>query len=154
MERSELLDRFRGGYAAVEEALAGITDEELDRPGADGGWSARQVAHHLADSEAVAYVRLRRLIAEDEPTITGYDEPEYARRLHYERPVDASLAVLRGVRLASLELLESLTPAEWERGGTHSESGRYNVDRWLGIYAGHSHDHAAQIRAARDGSPA
>jgi len=152
MERSELLDRFRGGYAAVEEALAGITDEELDRPGADGGWSARQVAHHLADSEAVAYVRLRRLIAEDEPTIIGYDEPEYARRLHYERPVGASLAVLRGVRLASLELLEALTPAEWERGGTHSESGRYTVDRWLGIYAGHSHDHAVQIRAARGSS--
>ena len=152
MGRSELLDRYRGGYTAVEDALAGITDEELDRPGPDGGWSARQVAHHLADSEAVACVRLRRLIAEDGPTIAGYDEPEYARRLHYERPVDSSLAVLRGVRLASLDLLESLTPAEWERGGTHSESGAYTVDDWLGIYASHSHDHAAQIRAARGGS--
>jgi hypothetical protein len=154
MERTELLDRYRGGYAAVEEALAGITDEELDRPGPDGGWSARQVAHHLADSEAVAFVRLRRLIAEDDPTIVGYDEPEYARRLHYERPVGSSLAVLRGVRLGSLDLLESLTAAEWERGGTHSESGAYTVDDWLGIYASHSHDHAAQIREAREGSPA
>ena len=152
MERSELLDQFRGGYAAVESALAEITDEELDRAGPDGGWSARQVAHHLADSEATAYVRLRCLIAEDEPTIVGYDEPEYARRLHYERPIGSSLAVLRGVRAASLELLESLTPAEWDRGGTHTESGRYAVDDWLRIYASHSHDHAAQIREARDGS--
>ena len=151
MDRSELLDRYRGGYAAAEESLAEITDEELDRPGPDGGWSARQVAHHLADSEAVAYVRLRRLIAEDEPTIVGYDEPEYARRLHYERPIASSLAVLRGVRAASLDLLESLTPAEWDRRGTHTESGVYSVDGWLEIYASHSHDHAEQIRAARAG---
>ena len=153
MERHDLLDRYISGYAAVEGALADITDEELDRPGPDGGWSARQVAHHLADSEATAFVRLRRLIAEDAPTIVGYDEPEYARRLHYERPVGSSLAVLRAVRLASLELLESLTPAEWDRRGTHTESGPYSVDDWLGTYATHSHDHAAQIRTARSGSP-
>ena len=93
----------------------------------------------------------RILIAEDEPTIVGYDEPEYARRLHYERPIASSLAVLRGVRAASLDLLESLTPAEWDRRGTHTESGAYSVDGWLEIYASHSHDHAEQIRAARVG---
>lgn len=153
MDRRSLLDSYRDGYGAVEEALAGISDEELDRPGAGGGWSARQVVHHLADSEATAFVRLRRLIAEDEPTIQGYDEPEYARRLHYERPIDSSLGVLRGVRAASLELLESLTDDEWGRSGTHSESGPYSVDDWLGIYATHSHDHAAQIRSAHEGGP-
>ena len=94
-------------------------------------------------------MRLRRLIAEDDPVIVGYDEPEYARRLHYDRPIASSLAVLRAVREASLDLLESLTPSEWERRGTHSESGAYSVDRWLEIYAAHSHDHADQIRAAR-----
>ena len=149
MNRAALLDQFRGGYAAVEAALAGITDAELDHPAPDGGWTARQVAHHLADSEATAYVRLRRLIAEDDPLIQGYDEPEYARRLHYDRPIASSLAVLRGVRAASLDLLESLTPDEWDRHGTHAESGAYTVDRWLEIYAGHSHEHADQIRAAK-----
>ena len=148
MDRAALLDRFRTGYADVEAAIAGITDAALDRPAPDGGWTARQVVHHLADSEATAYVRLRRLIAEDEPLIRGYDEPEYARRLHYDRPIASSLAVLRGVRAASLSLLESLTPGEWDRRGTHAESGAYSVDRWLEIYAGHSHDHADQIRAA------
>lgn len=150
MDREALLERFRTGYADVVDALAGITDDELDRPPPDG-WTARQVVHHLADSEATAYVRLRRLIAEDEPLIQGYDEPEYARRLHYDRPIAPSLAVLRAVREASLQLLESLTPDEWERSGTHSESGPYSVDRWLRIYAEHSHDHAAQIRKARRG---
>jgi hypothetical protein len=149
MERTQLLDRFRSGVAEIEAALDAITDAELDRPAPDGGWTARQVVHHLADSEANAFIRLRRLIAEDEPQIIGYDEPEYARRLHYDRPISASLGVVRAVRAASLELLESLTPAEWDRRGTHSEGGAYSVDDWLRIYAGHPHDHAGQIRAAR-----
>jgi hypothetical protein len=151
-ERSALLDRFRTGTADVENALAGITDEELDRsPAAADDWTARQVAHHLADSEAMAYIRLRRLIAEDEPMIAGYDEPEWARRLHYDRPIAASLAVLRAVRAASLQLLETLTPDEWQRRGTHSDSGAYGVETWLEIYANHAHDHAEQIRTARAG---
>ena len=151
MDRHDLLDRYRDGYSTVEQSLDGITDAELDHPGPEGGWSARQVAHHLADSEATAFVRLRRLVAEDDPTIIGYDEPEYARRLHYDRPIGSSLAVLRSVRAASLEMLEALTADEWERSGTHSESGPYSVDDWLRIYASHCRDHAAQIRAAREG---
>jgi len=148
MDRDQLLARFRTGYTDVEEAVAGLTDATLDRPAPDGGWTARQIVHHLADSEATAYVRLRKLIAEDEPVIQAYDEPEFARRLHYDRPIESSLAVLKGVRAASLELLEALTPAEWERGGTHTESGTYSVGDWLRIYSAHSHDHADQIRAA------
>jgi len=150
MERTALLDRFRTGFDDVVDALAGITPDELDRAPSDG-WTARQVAHHLADSEATAYVRLRRLIAEDNPTIIGYDEEEFARRLHYDRPIEPSLAVLAGVRAASLQLLESLTDEEWQRTGTHSESGSYSVDDWLRTYAGHAHDHADQIRKARLG---
>ena len=95
--------------------------------------------------------RVRRLIAEDDPLIQGYDEPEWARRLHYDRPVDESVAVLRAVRASSLQLLRSLAPEEWDRSGTHSESGPYDIDTWLGIYADHSHEHAEQIGRARRG---
>jgi len=149
MDRQPLLDRFRTGFGDVADSLEGITPEELDRrpPGSD--WSARQVAHHLADSETTAYVRLRRLIAEDDPDIPDYDEEAFARRLHYDRPIEPSLAVLRSVREASLQLLESLTPAEWQRSGTHSVAGPYSVDDWLLTYAKHSHEHADQIRRAR-----
>ncbi len=147
-DRRQLLDRFRAGYAAVEQAVAGIAEDELDRRPPSGEWTAREVVHHLADSETHAYVRLRRLIAEDEPLIEGYDEPEYARRLHYDRPIETSLAVLRAVRDSSLELLETLTTAEWSRSGRHSDSGAYSVDEWLQIYANHSADHAEQIRRA------
>jgi hypothetical protein len=151
MDRQPLLERFRTGFDDVVNALAGITPEELDRrpPGSD--WSAREVAHHLADSETTAYVRLRRLIAEDAPLLGDYDEEEFARRLHYDRPIEPSLEVLGAVRAASLQLLESLTPTEWDRAGRHSAAGPYSVDDWLRVYANHSHDHADQIRRARQG---
>ena len=150
-DRAALIERYRAGADAAEAALAGATDDDLDRRPADGGWTARQVAHHLADSETMAYTRLRRLIADDDPIIQGYDEPRWAERLHYERPIAEALAVVRAVRTASLSLLRTLSPSEWERQGQHSESGAYSVDDWLSYYAGQSHDHADQIRRARRG---
>lgn len=147
--RARLLDRYASAVADLEDAVAGISDAELDATPPDGGWTPRMVVHHCADSESMASIRLRRLIAEDSPVIAGYDEPEWARRLHYDRPIATSLAVVRAVRAASLELLRALTPAEWERTGTHAESGAYSVDRWLEIYAEHTHEHADQIRRAR-----
>ncbi len=150
-ERSALLQRYETGSAAVDEAIAGASDADLDRRPGDDEWTAREVVHHLADSESMAYIRLRRLIAEDDPLIQGYDEPVWARRLHYDRPIEPSLAVLRAVRGASLQLLTSLDDAEWSRTGTHSESGPYSVEGWLRIYADHPRDHAAQIRRARRG---
>jgi hypothetical protein len=82
--------------------------------------------------------------------ITGYDEGEWARRLHYDdRPIGPSLAALAAARSTTADLLERLTEAEWARAGTHTESGAYGVERWLDIYAAHAHDHAAQIRRAR-----
>ncbi len=149
-DREALLRRYREGAAAVDAALAGIADDELDRAAPDGGWAARQVAHHLADSEAMAYTRLRRLVADADPVvIQGYDEPRWAERLHYDRPIGEAVAVVHAVRAASAALLEALTPEEWQRSGTHSEGGAYGVMRWLEIYAEHPHEHAAQIRAAR-----
>lgn len=150
--RNALLEAYRTGTSAVESALAGITDDELDRrPPSANEWTAREVVHHLADSESMAYTRLRRLIADDEPVIQGYDEPVWARRLHYDRPLEPSLAVLGAVRAASLQLLEALTDAEWQRTGRHSESGSYSVEGWLEIYATHPREHAEQITRARGG---
>lgn len=149
-ERTQLIERYRTGTADVEAALARISDAELDRRPADPDeWTPRAVVHHLADSEAMAYIRLRRLIAEDEPLIVGYDEPEWARRLHYDRLIAPSLAVLAAVRASSLQLLEAIDEPEWERAGIHRESGPYGVTDWLRIYSAHAHEHADQIRAAR-----
>lgn len=147
--RSGLIRKYVEGPSVVEAALAGITPAELDaRPGPDE-WSARQVVHHLADSETTSYVRLRRLLAEDQPIIQAYDEMEFSRRLRYERPIELDLALLHSVRAATAELLATLTEEEWARSGTHTESGEYSVTGWVGIYAAHAHDHAAQISRAR-----
>ena len=148
-ERDTLIAQYTDGYRAVADALVKITAEELDaKPSADG-WSARQIVHHLADSEMTAAVRFRLLIAEDRPAIKSYDQDEFARRLHYDRPYEASLELFRAARASTAELMAQLTEAEWLREGTHSETGRFGLDTWLRIYGPHAHRHATQIRIAR-----
>jgi hypothetical protein len=152
-ERETLIAQYRDGYAAIAEALLKITPEELDARTGPGRWSAREIVHHLADSEMTAAIRLRRLLAEDRPNIQGYDQDEFARKLHYDRPHESSLELFKYVRLATAELLECLQPSDWLRAGTHSEIGPYSVDTWLKIYAEHAHRHARQIREARSTVP-
>jgi hypothetical protein len=153
-ERAAQIARYREGPGVLEQALEGITPEELDRRPAPDQWSPREVVHHTADSETMAAVRLRRLLAEESPVIQGYDEMEFSRRLHYaDRPLPPSLAAVRAARETSADILDRLTQSEWARAGTHTESGPYSVGDWLRIYAAHCHDHAEQIRRARAGSP-
>ena len=149
--RRELIGRYREGYAVVAEVVSGASDEELDRRPAPDKWSSREIAHHLADSEMTAAIRLRRLLAEDRPTIDAYDQDEFARRLHYDRPVAASLQAFKAARDSTAQILEQLAPDEWEREGVHSEMGRYSVERWLEIYAEHAHKHAGQMLVAMEG---
>jgi hypothetical protein len=143
-----LIDQYRAGHAAVVDALAGADDAALDRRPGPGKWTAREIVHHLADSEMTSAIRLRRLVAEENPTIVGYDQEEFARRLHYDRPIASSLEAFRWARVSTAEILDRLTDADWARAGTHSESGPYSVTRWLEIYADHGHKHADQIRRA------
>ena len=150
----ELRDRVNDYEAATSEALRTIEEapvEALDRHAPDA-WSARQIIHHLADSEAQSYARLRRLIAEPSGSlIQGYDEAAWAVSsvLGYEElPVEPSVEVFRAVRQSSLVLLRRLSDADLERQGVHSESGSYTLNDWLNIYTRHASDHAEQMRAA------
>jgi len=147
--RKKLVDRYKDGYRAVADALVGAADADLDASPAPGKWTAREIVHHLADSEMTSAIRLRLLLATDRPSILGYDQDEFARRLHYDRPIEASLDALKAARRTTGELLDRMTEAEWQREGTHSEVGRYTVERWLEIYAMHAHKHAEQILVAR-----
>jgi uncharacterized damage-inducible protein DinB len=149
--RAQLVELYKEGTRVFAEALEGISAGELDaRPGPEE-WSAREVVHHMADSEMTAAIRMRRLIAEDGPTIQGYDQEEYAQRLFYaERPIEASVEAVAAARKTTAEILDRLDEEQWARGGTHTESGPYGVEAWLEIYAAHAHDHAGQIRRARE----
>jgi hypothetical protein len=147
--RGLLIERYRSGPGVIAAAVAGLDDAALDTRPADGGWTPREVIHHTADSEMTSAIRLRRLIAEDDPLIVGYDGDEFARRLHYaDRPIEPALAAIESARSTTAQILERLTDDEWQRTGTHSESGSYGVERWLEIYADHCHDHADQIQQA------
>ena len=126
--RAELIARYRAGVEKVEAALEDADQAELDAVPSDGGWTARMVIHHLADSESNSYLRVRTLLAEDDAFIRGYDEERFAERLHYDRPTEASFAVFRAVRESTGELLDQLGDADWNRAGTHSESGAYSMD--------------------------
>jgi hypothetical protein len=148
--RSSLIEQYRTGANAIEAALAGITEAELDaRPGPDE-WTTREIIHHLADSEMTAAIRLRRLIVEDAPAIVGYDQEEFVRVLSFPgRPIAGSFAAFAAARESTVEILNHLSDDQWARAGTHTEVGSYSVEDWLNIYAPHAHDHAEQIRAAR-----
>jgi hypothetical protein len=147
-ERSKLIARYREGPSAVEAALKGATGAALDRASPAGGWTARQVVHHLADSEMTSALRLRRLLAEDNPAIQAYDEELWSRRVYYDRPLQHSLDALRAARASTADILDRMIEDEWQRPGTHNEVGRYTPEIWLEIYARHAFDHAAQIRKA------
>ena len=150
MNREELITHYNVGTAAVLSALEDATDAELDRR-PPGGWTAREVVHHLADAETRSAVRLRQLLAEDHPVIVGYDEDQYTNRLRYDRPLGASLRIVEAVRLGNSELLQTVTDDDFERSGFHTDSGPYGLADWLAIYAAHAHEHADQIRRARIG---
>jgi hypothetical protein len=147
--RHELIAKYKDGYRAVSEALHGATESELDARPAPGKWSAREIVHHLADSEMTSAVRLRLLVAEENAAIRAYDEKTFATRLHYDRPIASSLLAFQAARSATGDLLDRMTDADFAKKGTHPEHGSYGVDRWLEIYAEHAHKHADQIRRAR-----
>ncbi|HKW06153.1 MAG TPA: DinB family protein [Candidatus Dormibacteraeota bacterium] len=146
-ERARLIERYRDGYRAIAEALDGITDEELDRSVEDG-WTPRQIAHHLADSEMEGATRIRRLLALQSPTILGYNEKDFVV-LASDRPIAPSLQAFRSARETNVQLLERMTDDDWHRIGNHTEYGAYSPENWLSVYVSHAHDHAAQIRRAR-----
>jgi hypothetical protein len=126
-----------------------LTEVELDASNT-GGWTARQVIHHVADSETQSYARLRRLIAEPGTNIQGYDEAGWGENetLGYrDLPIAQSLEVFKAVRASSLEIIKRLNPNQLDNSGTHSESGEYTVKTWLDTYISHPLEHAAQIKS-------
>lgn len=148
MSIQDLAAAYQGSTNEFLQLVGGLAPTDLDRSDAEG-WTPRQVIHHLADSEAQSYARLRRLIAEPGTTIQGYDEGKWAANptLGYsESDVTSAIAVFTAVRTASHQLILRLRESELENSGTHSESGEYSVRTWLETYTNHPKDHAEQIR--------
>jgi hypothetical protein len=150
-ERQQLVARYAQGYSEVEKALEGLSEQSLSAHPISGKWSAREIVHHLADSESISAQRLRKLLIERNPVIAGYDQDAYALLLRYnERPIAPALDAFRAARSTTMQVLEAMTADDWAREGWHTESGRYSTETWLAIYAEHAHLHARQIRTLRE----
>ena len=150
-ERNALIKQYASGYEEVANALNNFPAESLGAHPIPGKWSAREIVHHLGDSETTSAVRIRRLLCEDQPLIHGYDQDEFAKRLRYnDRDMAPALEAFRSARATTMQLLPLMSEEDWQRAGTHTENGRYSAEDWLRIYADHAHNHAAQIRRLRD----
>ncbi len=135
---------------AVRSAVAGLSDVQLDTPYREGGWTVRQVVHHLADSHGNSFFRFKHALTEDWPTIKPYDEAAWADLADSSTlPIEPALAMLGGVHERWVKLLESMSDADFQKGYNHPERGRQDLATALALYTWHSLHHTAHITALR-----
>jgi hypothetical protein len=149
-ELADLLERFRRGAELVAMATTGAAGPELDfRPG-ENRWSVRMIVCHLADAEVVAYMRLRQVIAEDNPHLEGFNGDAWADRLDYShRKISQALETFRRTRAENYEILKDLPESAFARSGRHSELGQVSLLDLLKGNAEHAESHVKQVQATR-----
>ena len=143
----EISEQYKAATDLFLNLVSILNEEDLDKSDSSG-WTPRQVVHHVADSEAQSYARLRRLIAEPGSLIQGYDEGKWAENstLDYKNAeIESSLAVFKAVRQSSYELLQRIPEIDLRHKCTHSETGEYSVKNWIDTYINHPREHAEQI---------
>jgi len=145
-EREALVAQYARGAQRIQEALARVPQEALQWRPEPGKWSVHEVIVHCADSESNAALRIRYLLAENDPLIVGYDQDAWARVFDYHaQPLEESLAVATAARSRTVPLLRAMRDAQWKKQGRHTESGAYTPEDWLRVYAVHLEGHARQI---------
>jgi uncharacterized damage-inducible protein DinB len=149
-QRRELISRIERTPDRLREAVAGLNAEQLDTPYRPGGWTVRQLVHHVPDSHLNAYTRFKLALTEDEPAIKTYDEGRWAELPDSRSvPVEVSLALLESLHRRWVALLRALTPAEFQKTLMHPDWGQMTLDQVLGIYAWHGDHHVAHVTALR-----
>ena len=151
--RRNCLRDLSGGVTLLREAVKGLNAAQLDTPYRPGGWTVRQVVHHLPDSHLNAYIRVRMALTEEKPTIKPYDEARWAELEDARRgPLEVSLQLLNAVHLRWLALFRSLEEDDWKRVYIHPEHGKVSVEAALAQYAWHQRHHTAHITSLRERS--
>jgi len=149
--RSAQIETLRRLPERLREAVSGLGKTQLDTPYREGGWTVRQVVHHLADSHANSVIRFKLALTEDWPTIKPYDEAAWARLADSTKlAIDGSLVFLDALHARWVALLESLTDADFAKGFVHPENGRQTLGLALAIYEWHSRHHVAHITTLRE----
>jgi hypothetical protein len=150
-QRTAGIDEIAAAPQNMRKAVAGLSDAQLDTPYRDGGWTLRQVVHHVPDSHINLYIRLKFAMTENEPTIKPYDEAVWANLVDAKAgPIEPSLNLLEGLHDRLTQFLRSLSETDVMRKFTHPEIGVINIDRCIASYAWHSKHHVAHITSLRD----
>ena len=145
-----LVDDVARAPAAMRAAVHGLTEGQLDTPYRDGGWTVRQVVHHLADSHLNAYVRVKKALTEPGAPITAYDESRWAELPDSRLAPEVSLQLLDALHARWVVVLRALTPDDHERTYLHPEMGPVTLRTALGIYAWHGRHHVAHVTRLRE----
>jgi len=143
--RAEHIRTLRALPERLQAAVDGLDDAQLDTPYREGGWTVRQLVHHVFDSHANAYVRFKLALTEDWPTIKPYDEAAWAELSDSRLPIDVSLTLIAALHQRWVALLESLREEDFQKGYNHPESGRQNLATVLATYEWHSRHHTAHV---------
>ncbi len=136
--------------AAVEAAVDGLSDDQLDTEYRPGGWTVRQTVHHIADSHLNSFCRFKLAMTEDVPTIRPYEEALWAELADSKLAIDSSLAIIRGVHHRLHALLATMSDEDFARRLMHPDSGEFTIDGLLALYAWHGAHHVAHITRLRD----
>jgi DinB superfamily len=149
-ERRENIEKIRRLPGEIEAVVRGLTDQQLDTPYRPGGWTVRQVVHHVADSHMNAFIRMKLILTEDNPTIKPYNQDSWAAQPDtVKMPIQHSLAIIRGLHERWSVLLDNVSESGWSRRAQHPESGEMTLESILGIYSGHGAKHVEQIAGLR-----
>jgi DinB superfamily len=152
-QQKQWIDAIAATPANLRQAVAGMNDQKLDTAYRDGGWTVRQLVHHVADSHINSYVRFRLALTEDAPAITPYNEKDWAELPDAKTlPVEVSLGVLDGLHARWVVLLRSLDAAAFAKVFIHPAMGPVSVDRALQLYAWHGRHHVAHVTALSERS--
>ena len=149
-QKQQFIDEIARAPENLKSAIDGLSTVQLDTPYRPGGWTVRQVVHHLPDSHMNSYVRFKLALTEDEPTIKPYAEDRWAELADTKAtPTEISLTLLESLHLRWVALLRSLAPDQWKRSFRHPELGLMSLERTLALYAWHGRHHVMQITSLR-----
>lgn len=148
-ERQTCIEEIRVFPALLEQAVVGLDDVQLDTSYREGGWTVRQVAHHVADSHVNAYARMRMMLTEEHPTLKPYDHDAWAVLADYSMSLDSTIDLLRGLHERWAVFLESIPEDDWGRAAYHPENGEVTLESLLQSFADHGTHHLAQIERAK-----
>jgi hypothetical protein len=144
--RAALIDKIAAAPALVRAAVEGLSGEQLDTAYRPGGWTIRQVVHHLPDSHINSYVRFKLALTEDNPVIKTYDQEAWAATTDSRSgAIGPSLDLLEALHARWTDWLRQLTPEQWQRRFRHPEMGELGLDQNLQVYAWHGHHHLGHI---------